>query len=486
MLKGRFLFFVALLAGMAGAIAQGLVVDSGLANYQVAPCDAEGNARFTLGGTAAGAVMVQGRVTATAKELVGWVDLGKAAQGRWQGVIEAVPAGGPYRVELRALDEAGSVVASTAVYEVLAGDLWVLAGQSNMQGVGNRKEEEAPHPQVHVFAMNYTWRLATEPLHILGESPDPVHCSAESEEKRQQEIANWRDGPKGAGLGLAFAKEMLRRTGRPVGLVASAHGGTSMAQWDPALRDQGGASLYGSMCQQVEAAGGAVRGVLWYQGESDANVASFPVFLEKFKALVEAIRRDFDSPELPFYYVQIGRFVNPEFDPVPWHWIQTEQLVAETQLPRCGMVASIDLALDDAIHAGTPGLKTLGYRLANLAERDLFGAALLAGPRLERIERGDSPYGAYVRVIFSGVNDGLTAAGRVQGFSIGKGPAGPNYPCIFKQEIDPENPNAVVLWVAKLPADPHLWYGRGLDPYCNVVDAANMALPVFGPIAILE
>ena len=43
-----------------------------------------------------------------------------------------------------------------------------------------------------------------------------------------------------------------------------------MEQWNPAKKEQGGNSLYGSMLRQVKLAGGKVRGVLWYQGESDA------------------------------------------------------------------------------------------------------------------------------------------------------------------------------------------------------------------------
>ena len=45
---------------------------------------------------------------------------------------------------------------------------------------------------------------------------------------------------------LEIAKEMLRRTGVPQGLIACAHGGTSMAQWSPKLKRLGGDSLYGA------------------------------------------------------------------------------------------------------------------------------------------------------------------------------------------------------------------------------------------------
>ena len=290
------------------------------------------------------------------KEIVPWTDLGKAAAGARQGSLTEVPVGEPYRVEIRVCDDALKAVEETTIPEVLVGDVWVLAGQSNMQGVGNRANVEAPHPLVHTFAMSYQWRLAVEPLHTLAESPDPVHASFDSDEKRQNAIKEWRDGAKGAGLGIAFAKEMVARTGRPEGLVASAHGGTSMAQWDPALKAQGGASLYGSMCKQVQSAGGKVRGVLWRQGESDANPNAQAVYREKMKQLVTAMRADFGLADLPFYYVQKSRYAGKSVDSFPsWNKIQTDELALETELAPCGLAPAVDLALDDGIHIGTPG-----------------------------------------------------------------------------------------------------------------------------------
>lgn len=467
-----------------GCGAQALSVQSGLAPYQVIQCNADGKADVLLHGMSGAAGVLQACVAGVQKEIIGWTDLGKVANAPWEAMLAGIPAGGPYRIELRVLDEAGKPLENLAIPEVLVGDIWVLGGQSNMHGVGNRINVEAPHPQVHTFAMNYEWRLAQEPLHTLGESPDVVHADFKTPEERQNAIAGWRDGPKGAGLGIAFAKEMVRRTGRPVGLIASAHGGTSMAQWDPALKDQGGASLYGSMCKQFAAAGGKARGMLWYQGESDANPDAQPVYREKMKQFVAAVRKDFGVPDLPFYYVQIGRFVVNNNDPAAWNAVQADELALEADLGVCGVVPSIDLALDDLIHAGTQGLKTLGGRMACLAEHDLYGGKVLRGPRFHKMEVRSTPYGQQLRVTFSQGNGGLQAAGRMAGFSISDGPGGPDFPCIFNMEVAPDDPFTIILWVQEFPQSPHLWYGRGFNPYCNVVDEANMALPVMGPIPV--
>lgn len=477
--------FLFLSIALVSVTAHGLTVEKGLVPYQVVQCGDGGNATFALSGATNAAGTLQARVSGVQKEILPWADLGKVAGGAWQGSISGVPAGGPYRVELRLCDDAGTAIETASIPEVLVGDVWVLAGQSNMQGVGNRIDVEQPHPLVHTFAMSYEWRLAEEPLHTLAESPDSVHSNHPTEEERQNAIKAWRDGAKGAGLGIAFAKEMVARTGRPVGLIASAHGGTSMAEWDPARKAEDGASLYGSMCKQVEAAGGKVRGVLWYQGESDANVDAQPVYCEKMKQLLAAMRTDTGMPSLPFYYVQLSRYAGVNVAAFPrWNEIQADELALEADLAPCGVAPAVDLALDDGIHIGTPGLKVLGYRLACLAERDLFGGKVLCGPRFEKIEGAGTPYGQQLRIKFKSVNGGLQAAGRVSGFSISTGPDGPDVSCIFKQEVAPDDPSTIILWVESVPENAHLWYGRGLNPYCNVVDQANMAMPVMGPIPI--
>lgn len=483
---------LALVAAGACALALGalgqedtpsVTVSEGLQPYQVVQCDEAGNARIALSGTTeiTDDAIVQIRVQP--QDRVGfwrWLDAGASSNGNWSAEIREIPAGGPYRVEIR-IRTKDDEVAKTSIDHVLVGDLWILAGQSNMQGVGNNIDFAIPSERVHVFAMNDEWRVAEEPLHRLGESRDIVHSNVQDEKERMtlvQDVTGWT---KGAGLGLPFAKEMTRRTGRPIGLVPCAHGGTSMSQWDPAQRDAGGNSLYGAMLRRFAATGGKVRGILWYQGESDANPDDAPKFLGRFLSFVQAVRDDFGAPELPFYYVQIGRFVT-EGDPVFWNTIQVMQLKAETVLQHSGMVAAVDLPLDDAIHVGTDGLKILGNRLANLAALDLFNQdSIERGPRLNSIARVDTPYGPELHLTFDGVNGRLTALGAVSGFSVSDG-NGKDLNAIFRQRLDPEHSKTIILHASSIPEGAQLWYGKGLNPICTIRDGGNMALPVFGPV----
>ncbi|MCK5861840.1 MAG: sialate O-acetylesterase [Candidatus Hydrogenedentes bacterium] len=460
----------------------GLTVTKGLAAYQVLQCDENDTAQASCSGTWTqdGDMPVQGRLMQDNAVVLEWQDIGTTVSGTWQGVLEGIPVGGPYTIELRAGDD------TCLINPVLAGDLWILAGQSNMQGVGNTIDMVPPNPSAHMLAMNGVWRTASDPLHILQESIDPVHYRPESEEEQRKAVEAARNWPKGAGLGMPFAIEMIQRTGRPVGLVCTAHGGTSMEQWNPDKKEMEGESLYGSMLAQVRRAGGKVHGVLWYQGESDANPDAAAVFPKKFETLVAAIRQDLHQPELPFYYVQIGRFTHPDPKPGPWNLIQTMQLAAEKSIPNSGMVASIDLALDDLIHIGTPGLKRLGVRLANLVAHDLYDGTVLAGPRPENASYIDTPYGKQIHVTFSGVNERLAAQGRPVGFSISSGSEGDTVPFLYKVELPEDAPDTAILWVHELPKNPQVWYGRGLDPCANITDEADMAVPVFGPLPVIK
>jgi sialate O-acetylesterase len=478
-------FFLILFASIPALAAHAVTIE-GLEPFQVVQVDDSNGADVTISGTSEG-VKVEATAALAGKSSYtsAWTPLGDVAEGRYSGTLR-LEAGGPYSVTVRALDASGQAVAQAQVANVLAGDLWVLAGQSNMQGVGNLLNTEPPHPQVNLLRMNHQWTHALEPIHILQESPDPVHGKFANDDERAASVQSAYKAAKGAGLGMAFGRAMVEATGRPVGLIATAHGGTSLEQWSPEGRDKGGETLYGSMLAQIQKAGGKVRGVLWYQGESDASAEKAPSYGDRFKDLIAAMRNDFGGPGMPFYYVQIGAFAFPGVDVPGWNRLRAEQLRVEQEIAPGGMVASIDLALDDLIHIGTPGLITLGERLAHLAQRDLFQGTVQAGPRVESTEIFESRYGAGIRVRFASVNGALSSAGRVTGFVVTSGPDGVPVEGIYKQEVDPEDPASILLWVQVLPEAAQLWYGYGANPYCNITDAAGMALPAFGPLALSD
>ncbi len=376
------------------------------------------------------------------------------------GEAITLPTGGPYEVG--------------GARNVLVGDLWVLAGQSNMEGVGDLVDVETPSPFVHSYQSRERWAVAAEPLHWLGESPRLVHHRLEGRDRVPDEPDPRDPGRnKGAGLGLTFAKQRYAHMVVPIGLIPSAHGGTSMAQWDPALRDHGSASLYGATIARVRAVGGRVAGVLWYQGEADANPTDLPLYKDRLTQLVDAFRTDLMQPDLPFYYVQLGRLVEASASIDGWNGIREAQRTwAGTRL-HTAMVAAIDLALDDLVHIGTVGLKRLGARLADAV--DGHAAPYILDVHVE----GE---GARIRVRYGGVRGGLRASGRPAGFSL-RDLDGREVSLIYKVTLDGDT--AVLHLVAgTLPPGLNLWYGWGSDPYCNVTDATDMAIPAVGPLPV--
>ena len=425
------------------------------------------------------------------------------------GKLGRVATGGPYFAAVT-IDIKGTQREEIQAGPFFVGDLWVLAGQSNMQGVGDLVDVTPPNALVSSLGMDGKWAKAAEPLHWLSDSPDPVHSGDPAgRAKRSEDEHKTRN--KGAGLGLPFAAAMVQATNVPVGLVACAHGGTSMEQWNPNKRGEGGKSLYGSMLRQFKLAGGKVKGLLWYQGESD-SMGGQPLadaFARTFADFIAAVRADFGQPELPFYYVQIGRFVNPA-DPKPWNTVQDAQRRLADEVPNTAVVSVIDLELDDGIHVGTAGLKRVGKRLAEIALREQFGQPGGTTPTLDRVFKGANNT---LVVRFKGVNrvqpsapnqagqmmqngmggpravstarrpGGLQPERHVAGFSIRKAD-GKEIPLIYEAMVGTSRDTVILKLSGGIPEGASLHYGWGLDPYCNLTDTLDMAVPVFGPIPL--
>ncbi len=426
------------------------------------------------------------------------------AQVRYEGgALVNVPTGGPYNVTLF-VESGDGTATGTEVGPVFVGDLWVLAGQSNMEGAGDLIDVAPPDDRVVLLGTDGHWKRAEEPLHWLVDSPDPVH-SGDPATRAERSEKQHRERVKGAGLGLPFAAALAHSINVPIGLVACAHGGTSMAQWDPAKKGDGGNSLYGSMLRQFQFAGGKVKGVLWYQGESDANPDAAQIYPEAFANFIGAVRADFGQPDLPFYLVQIGRFIR-DGDPAPWNAVREAQRLIPDRVPFTAVVSVMDLELDDLIHVGTQGLKRTGRRLALVALHELFGQSYGTTPTLDRVVKGA---GNTLVVKFKGVNSdpqahypgfggmgggnimashsadpgGLRPARHIAGFSIRKEDGTP-MPLIYEAAVGPARDSVVLKLTAPVPEGASLWYGYGYDPQCDLTDALDMAVPAFGPIAI--
>ncbi|MBD1422776.1 sialate O-acetylesterase [Sphingobacterium chuzhouense] len=163
-------------------------------------------------------------------------------------------------------------------------DLYLLVGQSNMAGRGFLDYEDTlAHPNIYVLNASDEWSVAKEPLHY--------------------DKAN-----RGVGPGLAFAKNMAKyQRNASIGLIPAAVGGTKISYWEPT----GERGLYKEALRKARVAKerGTLKGLLWQQGESDANTNDALLYKERLIALMHAFRRDLESPNLPIVIGGLGDFL---------------------------------------------------------------------------------------------------------------------------------------------------------------------------------
>eukprot|EP00252_Welwitschia_mirabilis_P009832 TRINITY_DN22705_c0_g1_i1.p1 TRINITY_DN22705_c0_g1~~TRINITY_DN22705_c0_g1_i1.p1 ORF type:complete len:181 (+),score=36.01 TRINITY_DN22705_c0_g1_i1:86-628(+) len=162
---------------------------------------------------------------------------------------------------------------------------------------------------------------------------------------------------------MAFANTVLKHYPRPekalLGLVPCAIGGTAIREWEK------GSKLYNMMISRTKSAlnDGALRALLWYQGESDAlSAATAENYKQNMKRFIDDVRSDLKQPDLLFIQVAI----NVE-DETPTELVQK---VREAQLSiNITNVFTVDakgLPLKpDKLHLTTEAQAQLGIMLGN-------------------------------------------------------------------------------------------------------------------------
>lgn len=329
----------------------------------------------------------------------------KQAQEQWtlpldgsgsiSGRIGDVPTGGPWRLAATALDAQGGVLATCFVDPLYAGDLWALGGQSNMAGTSLPMDEAAtPSPFVTCQVATEPWRIAQDPM------------------------GGWYTGP-----GVEFGKTLWQELGVPIGLIQGSVNGSSIYDWDPAVPD----SLFWKMIGYINLAGGRIRGLAWYQGESDAFPNHIGDYAQRTAQMVAALRANLADPAIAFPFAQIGPKITDQFPDSCWLTIRQEQYLMENAIPRSLVATASDLQIWDTVHLTTDSSKRMGRRLARLASILAYhDGDQKPGPRLARVcrmaisgkqdgkpkKKGDRKEPVLddpraLRLVFSGVNGTL-------------------------------------------------------------------------------
>jgi sialate O-acetylesterase len=132
-----------------------------------------------------------------------------------------------------------------------------------------------------------------------------------------------------------FGQRLHKELNVPVGLINSSWGGSPIEAWISATK---GGGMYNGMIAPVKPL--AIRGAIWYQGESNVNNKTGPTYADKMKALIGGWRQVWGYG-FPFYFVEIapwsGRY-EPGRLPILWEW-----QVASLKIPATGMAVTTDL-----------------------------------------------------------------------------------------------------------------------------------------------
>jgi len=378
------------------------------------------------------------------------------ADGRWQVHLPAQPAGGPFKLVFEGKNR-------IELNDVWLGEVWLCSGQSNMErqlGLRNGQqplvnwEQEvasANYPKIRHFAVE---RMPSDtPL---------------ADTTGKWDVCSPQTAAQFTAVGYYFARDLQRELGVAVGLIHSSWGGTPAEAWmrqdllagefpeviaaqenavaaygvalekfkteepalllawqeadaaakaagkpspgkpapprNPSTTQNRPSSLYNGMIAPLQPY--AFRGVIWYQGESNAGRAE--AYRTLFPALIRDWRTQWGQGEFPFLFVQIAPYKSqpPE--------IRDAQLHTWRTTPNTAMVVTTDVGDAEDIHPTRK--EPVGSRLALAARALAYGEALdYSGPRFTafKIE------GSKVILSFDHVGGGLVAKdGALRGLTI--------------------------------------------------------------------
>jgi len=220
-------------------------------------------------------------------------------------------------------------------------ELFLLIGQSNMAGRGVIEEQDkTPIARVFTLTKEETWVPAVEPIHF--DRPDRL----------------------GTGLGRSFARAMAEAApGAKIGLIPAAMGGSALDEWKP------GGKLYTDAVRRAKTAmkNGRLRGILWHQGEADANKLELVrSYQTRWLEVMRSLRAELG--DVPIVVGELGQFLYArEKNDYPMVRLLNEQLAQlAVNGTRVAFVSSGGLNhKGDVLHFDSPGLREFGRRYAH-------------------------------------------------------------------------------------------------------------------------
>ncbi|MBR5175737.1 MAG: sialate O-acetylesterase [Bacteroidales bacterium] len=297
------------------------------------------------------------------------------ADGKWITRIPTPEAGGPYKIFISDGDKSERC----ELKNVLIGEVWFCSGQSNMEmpvrGYGGQPAAGGADMIIKAKAKtpiricNITRKASLTPLQ---------ECEGSWMEHTPEAVA-----PTSA-TAYFFASKLQEILDIPVGIIVSCWGGSTIETWmsretlaskfgqefDLSFLD--GSELkspqFQTPCtlfngQVAPLVPFSIGGMIWYQGE--ANRGRCEQYIRLQKAYVEMMRDLFESPDAPFYFVQIAPYPYGEPDGWTSGYFCEAQRKSVDVIPNSGMAATVDIGEFGTIHPCKK--QEVGNRLAYLA-----------------------------------------------------------------------------------------------------------------------
>jgi len=314
--------------------------------------------------------------------------------GQWKAVFPSRKYGGPYQIKI----ECNGL--NILLKNILIGDVWLCSGQSNMEFP--LKNAATGSEELKTMKENDFLRLFK--LNSLRETDNTSWDSLTLIKTNELNFfsGQWKTYNKNAvesfsAVAYYFGKKIQEQENIPIGLIQIDVGGSPIESWIdrytmehdnllvdmlnnwrksdfimPWVRERADTNLkYASSskqrhpyepCYNYDAAIDSltlfpIKGVIWYQGESNTHNAE--LYQHLFTTLVSSWRQEWEY-NFPFYYVQLSSLDRPS-----WPDFRNEQRLLRQEVSNSGMVVSLDLG--DSLNVHPTKKKPVGDRLARLA-----------------------------------------------------------------------------------------------------------------------
>ena len=213
----------------------------------------------------------------------------------------------------------------------------------------------------------------------------------------------------------------------------------------------------------------AIRGAIWYQGESNAGRAY--QYRELFPLMISDWREKWGRGNFPFYFVQLANYMNRNEQPEATGWAALREAQLQTlSLPNTGMAVTIDIGEAKDIHPKNK--QDVGGRLAKIALAQTYGQKLAySGPVLKSgVAKGNQ-----MVLSFTHAEGGLRASdgGALKGFAV----AGEDQK--FHWADAKVQGDQIVVSSAAVTKPVAVRYAWANNPECNLVNGAGLPASPF-------